>query len=65
MAETLVTDIEGPSGKAALYEVTTTLPNGVMGTEYEVRCGNRVERFPSMGEAYIVAQELAGAETLK
>ena len=39
MAETLVTDIEGPSGKAALYEVSTTLPNGVMDTEYEVRCG--------------------------
>ncbi len=63
MDEVLVTDVEGTNGKASLFEVTKPQPNGVMAIEYEVRCGERVERFPSLGEAYIVAQELAGTET--
>lgn len=63
MADTLVATIEGPLGKADLFEVTTTLPSGALGVEYEVRTDNDVQRFPSLGPAYIAAGELTGSKT--
>lgn len=63
MADTLVATIEGPLGKADLYEVTRTLPDGAMEVQYEVRKGSQVQKFPALGAAYITAGELTGAKT--
>lgn len=63
MADTLVATIEGPLGKVELYEVTSTLPSGALGVEYEVRTGGEVQRFPSLGTAYIAAGERTGSKT--
>lgn len=63
MAETLYETVEGPLGKAELYEVATRQPNGTDQVAYEVRCAGQVHKFPSLGEAYIAAGELAGKRT--
>jgi hypothetical protein len=63
MADTLVTTIEGPKGKAELYEVERHAPNGAIEVEYEVRVGDRVEKFAALGAAYIVAGEMTGTKT--
>ena len=63
MVDTLMATVEGPLGKADLYEVTHTLPNGALGVEYEVRVGAEVQKFPALGAAYIAAGELTGAKT--
>jgi len=63
MADTLVATIEGPLGKAEIYEVTRTLPSGPLQVEYEVRSGNESQIFPALGAAYIAAGELTGTKT--
>ncbi len=65
MAETssLVATIEGPLGKADLYEVTRTNADGALRVEYEVRKGGDVQKFAALGAAYIVAGELTGTKT--
>jgi len=63
MADSLVATVEGPLGKAELYEITSTRPNGAMEVEYEVRMGDQVQKFPALGAAYIVAGELTGSKT--
>ena len=63
MADTLVATIEGPLGKADLYEVTSTLASGALALEYEVRTGSEVQRFAALGPAYIAAGELTGTKT--
>jgi hypothetical protein len=55
--------VEGPLGKADLYEVARTLPNGALGVEYEVRMGEEVQKFQALGAAYIAAGELTGSKT--
>ena len=49
MADALVATVEGPLGKADLYEVTRTDAHGVLEIEYEVRKGNEVQKFPALG----------------
>ena len=67
MAErALLTVIEGPKGKAEVYELsegpTTTVTSGVTTTTYEVVCGSERQTMLTLGEASIVAHELAGAD---
>ncbi|MEE8519421.1 MAG: hypothetical protein V3S98_09885 [Dehalococcoidia bacterium] len=67
MAEerTHITTIEGPKGKAEVYEVSTgpstTATSGVETTTYEIVCGSTTENVPTLGEASIIAHELSGA----
>ena len=65
MADTtsLVASIEGPLGKADLYEITRTVNDGALQVEYEVRKGGDVQKFAALGAAYIVAGELTGTKT--
>jgi hypothetical protein len=63
MADSLVATVEGPLGKADLYEITRTDTHGVLEIEYEVRKGSDVQKFPALGAAYIAAGELTGAKT--
>ena len=63
MSDALVASVEGPLGKAEVYEVTTTTAGGALEIEYEVRKGNEVQKFPALGAAYIVAGELTGSKT--
>lgn len=63
MADTLVATIEGPLGKADLYEVERTNPNGSIEVEYEVRAGQKIEKFAALGAAYITAGEMTGTKT--
>ena len=67
MAEerTHITTIEGPKGKAEVYEISsgssTTATSGIESIVYEVVCGNSKESVPTLGEASIIAHELSGA----
>ena len=63
MADTLVATVEGPLGKADLYEITRNLESGALQVEYEVRAGDQVQKFPALGAAYIAAGELTGSKT--
>ncbi|HZT07406.1 MAG TPA: hypothetical protein VFC51_10285 [Chloroflexota bacterium] len=63
MVDTLVATVQGPLGKAELFEITRTGPNGAMEVEYEVRFGTDVQKFAALGAAYIVAGELTGSPT--
>jgi hypothetical protein len=63
MADTLVATVEGPLGKADLYEITRNLESGALQVEYEVRSGDQVQKFPALGAAYIAAGELTGSKT--
>ena len=63
----LSTIIEGPKGKAEVYEVsegasTTSATSGVMSSSYEVVMGDVRESVMTLGEASIVAHEFSGAE---
>lgn len=63
----LITVIEGPKGRAEVYEVseggsTTSATSGVMSSSYEVVCGSATETVMTLGEASIVAHELSGAD---
>jgi hypothetical protein len=59
--ETVVHEVEGPKGKATIYEVPTVQPSGVQVVDYIVRCGDKEETTRALGAAYAIAQELAGA----
>jgi hypothetical protein len=63
MAETLVATVEGPLGKADLFEVTKNLTDGALEIEYEVRLGAEVRKFAALGAAYIEAGEMTGTKT--
>ena len=63
----LVTIIEGPKGKAEVYEVSeggtaTSATSGVMSSTYEVVMGAATESVMTLGEASIIAHELSGAD---
>ena len=68
MAEerTHITTIEGPKGKAEVYELsdtpTGTVTSGVASSTYEIVFGNERQITLTLGEASIVAHELAGAD---
>ena len=57
--ETPVTVVEGPKGKAEIFELWS--PGKAM--EYQVRFGGRTETYKSLGEAYITAGERTGTKT--
>jgi len=63
MADTLVATVEGPLGKAEIYEVTSDQPSGALAVEYEVRGPGEIQKFPALGAAYIAAGEVAGTKT--
>ena len=52
--------IEGPKGKAGLFEV---ISSGQAQPKYEVDFGGATTSFSSMGEAYIEAGVLSGTPT--
>ena len=58
-SRTLLNTVEGPKGKAELFEVVDGGPQPV----YEVVCGGTTQSFKSMGEAYITCGELVGTKT--
>ena len=60
MADTLVATVEGPLGKAEIYEVTSDQPSGALAVEYEVRGPGEVQKFPALGAAYIAAAKFLG-----
>jgi hypothetical protein len=63
MSDTLVAEVEGPLGKAEIYEVTSNLESGALKVEYEVRKGSQTEKHPALGAAYIAAGEMTGTKT--
>jgi hypothetical protein len=64
MAEnTMVTAIDGPNGKAEIFEVPQQFAGGGQRFEYEVRFKGSKETYKSLGEAYITAGEKAGVKT--
>lgn len=60
---TLLTTIEGPKGKAEIFEVVQPVESGGQRFEYEVRYNKETQVCKALGEAYIVAGELAGVKT--
>ena len=56
--EESVAVIEGPKGKAEIFEIFTS---GKL--EYEVRFGGQAQKFKNLGEAYVEAGEKAGKKT--
>ena len=59
MADEPVAVVEGPKGKAEIYEVMGD--NKI--TEYQVKMADKVQSYKSLGEAYIEAGEMAGTKT--
>jgi hypothetical protein len=55
--DTPVAVIEGPKGKAEIYEYLVPEKNII---EYQVKCNGEVKTYNNLGEAYIDAGELAG-----
>ena len=61
---TLLTTIEGPKGKAEIFEIVQPVESGGQRFEYEVRYNDKESQVcKALGEAYIVAGELAGVKT--
>jgi hypothetical protein len=58
VADECVAMIEGPNGKAEIYE--KVVDNII---EYTVVCGDQTKVFNNLGEAYIEAGDLAGSPT--
>src|SRR5262249_6143141 len=59
--EVLIATVKGPKGSVDIFEVT--LPStGAIEVEYAVVFGDKRTSFPSMGEAHLLADELAGNE---
>ncbi len=56
---TLLHTIEGPKGKAEVFEIESASGDSVV-TVYEVTFGTRQERVPALGHAVILAEELTG-----
>jgi hypothetical protein len=57
--EAPVAVVEGPKGKAEIYEVFGDGRN----LEYKVKHNDRTDTYKSLGEAYIEAGELVGTKT--
>ena len=51
--------VEGPKGKAEIFEVFGDGRN----LEYKVRHNEKTETYKSLGEAYIEAGEMVGTKT--
>ncbi len=63
MESMVVATVEGPKGTAEIHEVPQTAGDGGQRLVYEVHFGGQKQTFPALGEAYIVAGELSGAQT--
>ena len=59
MPDEPVAVVEGPKGKAEIYEVMGD--NKI--TEYQVKMADKAQSYKSLGEAYIEAGEMAGTKT--
>jgi hypothetical protein len=59
--KTSLTVIEGPKGKAELFEVADE--STTVATEYLVEFNGASQTYQTMGEAYIEAGEMAGTPT--
>lgn len=59
-SRTLLHTIEGPKGKAELFEV---ISSGQAQPKYEVDFGGTTSMYSSMGEAYIEAGKISGTPT--
>lgn len=59
--KSVLTTVEGPNGKADLYEVEEGTSH--VETVYVVEFNGETHRFATMGEAYIEAGVLAGSPT--
>ena len=59
--KTSLTVVEGPNGKAELFEVADE--STTVATEYQVDFKGEVHTYQTMGEAYIEAGALAGSPT--
>ena len=59
-SRTLLHTIEGPKGKAGLFEVISA---GQAQPKYEVEFGGATTSFSSKGEAYIEAGNMSGTPT--
>jgi hypothetical protein len=57
-SEAPVAVIEGPNGKAEIFEF---LVRNII--EYQVKFNDQTKTFNNLGEAYIEANELSGAQT--
>jgi hypothetical protein len=57
--EAPVAVVEGPKGKAEIFEIFGDGRN----LEYKVVCGDKTESYKSLGEAYIEAGEMVGTKT--
>ena len=60
VAKSLYTTIEGPAGKADIFEVISESPSWTI--SYEVRFANERHTFETEGEATVVAHELVGKD---
>ena len=58
--ETPVAVIEGPKGKAEIYESVSAALQAI---EYKVKFNEETQTFNNLGEAYLTAGELAGTQT--
>ena len=60
MDRLFIEGFDGKNGRAEVYEVIAVDPSGVENVQYEVLFKDQRELVPSMGEASVLASELAG-----
>ena len=60
--KTLITEVDGPKGKAGLYELAED-GSAAVAVEYGVEFKGNLTKFLTLGEAYIEAGDLAGTPT--
>ena len=65
MDKMFIEAFEGPNGKAEVFEVVGRTAAGVEQVEYEIVFGNDRQVVLSMGEASVLASDLAGDERFR
>ena len=60
MNRLFIEGFDGKNGRSEVYEVITIEASGIENVQYEVLFNDRRELVPSMGEASVLASELAG-----
>jgi hypothetical protein len=63
MEKALVATLDGPLGKAEIYEVPLANADGGLQLQYEVLYDGQTEVYKALGEAYLVAGEKSGSPT--
>ena len=64
MEKELYFTVEGPKGKAEIFELVPDNERGSYEPTYEVEYSGKTQSFSSEGEAVTAAQELVGAESV-